>query len=190
MPKALLLVLLICTTGILWANTFTVNWDGSAQYITIQSAINASANGDIVLVSPGTYYENVDYNGKQITLENLEATTNDTTYISTTVIDGNNTGCCVRFHNAEQNATLRGFTLSHCIGYPIGSESQRRGGAIQLWTNISATIMNCNIAENRASSGAGIFAYESSVLFRGLKIHHNFATEIGGGRCRPGNSIC
>lgn len=36
---------------------------------TIQAALNASANGDRVLVSPGTYAENLDFQGKDVSLE-------------------------------------------------------------------------------------------------------------------------
>jgi hypothetical protein len=181
MSKALILISLICFIGLLYANTLTVNHDGSAQYTTIQSAINASANGDIVLVYPGTYYENVDYNGKEISLESLEATTNDTTYISTTIIDGNNTGCCVRFHNAEQNATLRGFTLTHGIGYPVFGDNQRRGGGVYIYIGCNVIIANCIITQNRSAEGAGIFMDKSSALFSDVKIHHNYSSDSAGG---------
>ena len=39
------------------------------QYSTIQSAINAAVPGDTVLVEPNTtYYENIDFIGKDITV--------------------------------------------------------------------------------------------------------------------------
>ena len=33
-----------------------------SQYSTIQAAINGSSNGDTIIVSPGTYYENINFN--------------------------------------------------------------------------------------------------------------------------------
>ena len=42
-----------------------------SEYSTIQLAINASTDGDIVLVEPGTYTENLDFNGKNIVVSSL-----------------------------------------------------------------------------------------------------------------------
>ena len=38
------------------------------HYSTIQGAINAAANGDEIIVRPGTYVENISFLGKAITL--------------------------------------------------------------------------------------------------------------------------
>ena len=35
---------------------------------SIQTAINVASNGDIIVVHPGTYYENIDFKGKAIIL--------------------------------------------------------------------------------------------------------------------------
>ena len=51
---------------------------------SIQAGIDAATNGDTVLVQPDTYVENINYNGKNITVGSLFLTTRDTTYISTT----------------------------------------------------------------------------------------------------------
>ena len=42
-----------------------------ADYTTIQSGINAAADTDTVLVQPGIYVENINYNGKLITVGSL-----------------------------------------------------------------------------------------------------------------------
>jgi len=164
------------------AATLQVAIDGSQPYTTIQSAINASVNGDMVLVHPGRYYENVVFYGEIITLCSLEATTNDSTYISSTIIDGNNAGSCVRFYNqTQQGSTLRGFTLEHGIGYPFGAQNDRSGGGIFVYNNCRVTITNCIIKNNISTMGGGLFAFEASLTLKGVKIHHNQASASGGG---------
>ena len=42
-----------------------------ADQPTIQDGIDASVDADTVLVQPGTYIENINYNGKLITVASL-----------------------------------------------------------------------------------------------------------------------
>ena len=56
-------VLVVCLFAVtsLQAATYTVDDDDpSADFSTIQAAINAASSGDIVYVFPGLYYEQVD----------------------------------------------------------------------------------------------------------------------------------
>ena len=56
-------------------------------YTIIQTAIDSSINGDTIIVSPGTYVENINFNGKNIVLASEFLLNNDTSYISSTIID-------------------------------------------------------------------------------------------------------
>ena len=71
---------------------------------TIQTAINRAFEGDTILVAAGTYVENLNYNGKNIVVGSLYLTTQDTSYISSTIVDGNQSGRVVYFGNGENSS--------------------------------------------------------------------------------------
>jgi len=184
MKILLLVTLMVAFTTMSFAVTLNVAIDGSEQYISIQAAIEAASNGDTVLVHPGRYIENIDYIGKSITVCSLEATTNDSTYISQTIIDGNRNGSCVAFRNAEQNATLRGFTITNGTGFLTYDELTRGGGVLinnAYMTEGSVSLTNCVITGNHAGMGAGISCLNASLQLSGVNIHHNYSLASGGG---------
>lgn len=178
--RMIMITMLMLLTTTAFAAILSVALDGSQSFNSIQTAIEASNNGDMVLVYPGRYIENIDYIGKSITVCSLEASTNDSTYISSTIIDGNQSGSCVAFRNSEQNATLRGFTISNGTGYTVYDELHR-GGGILLNQVSQINITNCHITNNKAGSGGGIFSIKSSMTFSGLQIYNNYSGSQGGG---------
>src|SRR5882757_5650191 len=108
---------LSCSTGVL-ATIITVPID----YPSIQEAINNSIDFDTVVVQSGNYLENLNFNGKKIMLTSLFYLSNDTSYISNTIIDGGNpvnadTGSCVIFSSGENvNSIIQGFTITGGTG--------------------------------------------------------------------------
>src|SRR4030042_4720476 len=87
------------------------------DFSSIQQAIDASANSDTVLVEANIYYENINFNGKNIIVGSYYLTTKDTSYISQTVIDGSETGRVVIISsNEDSTAKLIGLTI--CNGKP------------------------------------------------------------------------
>jgi len=137
------------------------------QYTTVQAAINAALNGDTVLVSPGTYYENIQFRGKGITVASLYLTTRDTTYIDATVINGSqpvhaDTASCVIIRGSslvssnDSTAALIGFRITGGTGTRWEDEHgpgswYREGGGI-LVQYLSPRIGFNHITFNQATS--------------------------------------
>jgi len=175
-----------------------------ADYPTIQLGIDASNPGDTVLVSPGTYIENINYYGKNITVASLFLTTMDTAYISQTIINGNQNGSVVYFLQGEDStALLCGFTITngnggiYCINSsprlmnlairensnPLGGWGPPTGGAGIYCENSSPVIKNVTITNNASSVyGGGISCCQRSTPFLSdVTITHNSAVSKGGG---------
>ena len=87
----------ILITTIVYSETLTV----PEQYSSIQAAINASNDQDTVMVSPGFYQENIDFNGKDIVVSSIFIIDQDSLIIASTIIDGNNNGSVVEFDDGE-----------------------------------------------------------------------------------------
>jgi hypothetical protein len=125
-----------------------------SQYTTIQAGINASVNGDTVLVSDGHYYERINFRGKGIIVASLILLDNDSLHIQNTIIDGDtlvlgvaDSGSVVCFANNETSSSLlQGFTIQNGIG-TINS-GIRKGGGIYCNNGSSPSIVHCNIMNN------------------------------------------
>jgi hypothetical protein len=156
-----------------------VDLDGGGQYLSIQSGIEAAVNGDTVLVHPGTYFENIDYSGKSITVASLELITGDVAYRDSTVIDGHESGSCVI---TAGNSALYGFTIQHGSGW-LNDNNDTIGGGILINDTPSFLLANCIIKDNSAFQGGGVYVYASSVYFKGLIIRDNIGYFGGGIYC-------
>ncbi|UCF70026.1 MAG: right-handed parallel beta-helix repeat-containing protein [candidate division WOR-3 bacterium] len=147
---------------------------------SIQAGIDSCSTGDIVLVAPGTYFENINFGGKAITVTSELGP-------GSTIIDGStpahpDTGCVVIFISGEDtNSVLHGFTITNGTGLvipPYGSA----GGGISCYTNSSPTITGNIITENAAVYGGGIDLFiDCAAIIIGNTISGNISDSSAGG---------
>lgn len=161
------------------AATYQVSLDGTGDFAVIQEAIDASVDGDEIVVHPGTYYENIHFNGKNITLRSTDPKNWDV--VNATVIDGQSIKPVVQFNGTEDGSCLlSGFTITN--GYEGRGESRGAGisGADSgVWPYCRATISNCLITGNRGVFAGGVFGCDG--LITNCLVTGNIASECVGG---------
>ena len=176
-----------------------------ADQPTIQAGIDVTADGDLVMVAPGTYVENIQFPGSRaITLQSEQGA-------EETVIDGSQNGSVVTLSDMEaEGAILQGFTIRngsgtysphyddylgggiYCSNSPysyieiisctlIGNTAYR-GGGIDINSAQNLTIEACTITANNAGSGGGGIYYTiSDPMIVNCTISDNKAAGKGGG---------
>jgi len=113
--KLLLLAFLIFTLSsfIGAAATYTVAADGTGNYATIQAAVSNVAKGDVVVVQPGTYTENVNINKTDLANFVLMSASGNPADTIITARDPTKSVLTVTFRN---NVTVKGFTFTGASG--------------------------------------------------------------------------
>jgi hypothetical protein len=133
-----------------------------ADYASIQAGINVATDGDIVLVADGTYFENINFKGKAITVASHYFIDGDTSHIANTIIDGSrasnpDSGSVIYFVTGEDTTSvLNGFTITNGTGtmhsYSIfGYEITGRGGGGIFCFNSGGRILFNRIVNNNVS---------------------------------------
>lgn len=184
------------------SNLFAFIHNVPADVPTIQGAIDLSTDGDTVLVHPGIYEENINFEGKAITVASLFLTTGNENYIDQTIIDADGNGTVITFeNNEERNSILCGLSITGGAGdFGLESDgyffSQRKAGGIYILM-AQPTISHCYIYGNNVSPtpndpsyGGGIMMYgfgdvaDSPIYFSPLiehcKVYENVAN-VGAG---------
>ncbi len=142
--------------------TGTGSWDN--PFATIQHGINQTVVDEVVLVEPGTYVENIDFGGANITVGSHYLTTGDEDYINQTVIDGGGLACVATFAGGETSiARLSGFTLTNGFGPWAADLPDYRGGGISCVNGSNPTLDHLFIWDNMSVLyGGGIFCHASA----------------------------
>jgi hypothetical protein len=171
----LLAAMIMAASGLLqpdcWAKAINVPGDQPS----IQSGINAASNGDTFEVAPGTYFENINFKGKLITVTARGGA-------GVTTIDGHRANAVVTFSSHETPAAvLSGFTIRNgwALGGALGIAANGGGIFIQL---SSPTILGNVITANSACAGGGGIALQySSAIIRSNTITANGQLPCTGG---------
>jgi hypothetical protein len=163
------------------------------HYDKIQLAIENAVDGCLILVSDGTYVENINFLGKKVTLRSVNGAEN-------TIIDGNANGSVVTFINNETNGSiLDGFTITNGTGTSWDSLvalAAKSGNDSIIFEDHTASFeafrtLFIDLNESIASSvsfastsssmlGGGIICYKSSPIIRNCIITNNLLTSSGG----------
>jgi hypothetical protein len=177
------------------------NEDGTAEhpFDSIQEAIEVAAEGATVIVRPGTYWENIDFMGKSITVTGLGPVGTTLTPEFPTV-QGLSDRPVVTFSQGEDpSAVLSGFVVTGGCGdraggifcrrsHPtivncliVGNRSTGRPGGGGISCNDSNPLLsNCTIADNVScgSDGAGLYCTDSHPVIQNCILWGNLPTEV------------
>jgi hypothetical protein len=155
------------------------NWTEAAT--SIQSAIDAAASGDTVLVGPGEYLIVTNLcvtNGVHIRGDAGSALT---------IIEANGLARCVYMSHSQ--AVLEGFTLRGGLVRGYGGEPafpNSSGGGVLIETG--GRVINCIVTQNEAADGGGVFLYAGGAV-EGCVIFSNRASNGAGVACWLGGSV-
>jgi|WetSurSiteA1Bulk_404760.scaffolds.fasta_scaffold01847_5 hypothetical protein len=193
----LLVIFMVAATG------YSTRIHVPLDYPTIQQAINAAQDGDTILVSPGTYTENINFLGKGIVLTSNFIFSHNLDDINNTIIDGSSpsdpdTASCVLMYKPnnsfsdDSSATLIGFTITGGKGtawndeHNLGSYYREGGGIlIQYWApRIRFNIIRDNEAYDKtglvSAGGGAIRCGDGNPLIENNIILHNRGRYGGG----------
>ena len=190
--KSMWMLSAVAICGLLSGNLFGATINVPGDYASIQEAVDASNDGDEIIVGPGTYTSTqdghvVDMKGKAVTLRSSDGA-------EVTIIDGENARRGIAMFNNETSETIiDGFTIANGNATPYdydddgdtGDDGSEWGGGIYC-SGSSAIIRGCTITGNTGLAGAGVTIRGGTSQLLDCVIENNLATHTGWSNGRGG----
>jgi hypothetical protein len=133
------------------------------DHATLQGCIDAIADGDTVIVAPGTYTgpgnRDIHTNGKSVTVIGEAGA-------ETTIFDAEQTTLFFTFSTENETTRIEGLTLRNGHSH--------LGGAVYIEISVAGTgpsFANCRFIANRSSSSGGAVLNEGDALVRFTRCH-------------------
>lgn len=191
LQKTFTILFCLIVVGLLQAKIINVPEDQN----TIQAGINAAVDGDTVLVADNIYLENINFNGKAITVASHFLVDGDTTHITNTIIDGSqpshpDSGSVVFFVSGEDTTSMIcGFTITGGTGTKSVDNSRVGGGIFVYLSGARITynkiISNSTTFYSARGGGIGTFPFGNdnySIVEENFSAHNKcFGEERGQG---------
>lgn len=186
------------------ADTVTVCLDGSCDFTSVGAAVDAAAEGDLILVAAGTYMLSapISLYGKDLVIRGAV----DASGRPTTVLNGQNTTYHINALVQTSATVIENLVLTNgrstqngaiymfgCQGTTIRNCSVRgnQRGAIGI-NNSNVTMIGCEIVDNAAgpgtSAGGGIYV-AGTISLIDCVVSGNAASYSGGGIYVPNGSV-
>jgi parallel beta-helix repeat protein len=143
-------------------------------YCSIQTAIDNAVDTDEIVVAPGTYFENINFLGRAITLRSADGP-------DVTIIEPGSSNPVVSCVSGEgPSAILDGFTIT-------GGSAPYAGGMFNWYS--SPTVTNCTFSGNVVpESGGGMLNWHSSNPTVTNCTFSGNTADVGGGMCNRDSS--
>ncbi|MEO0076985.1 MAG: right-handed parallel beta-helix repeat-containing protein, partial [candidate division WOR-3 bacterium] len=173
--KYIMPIILIGLIGSMSATIINVPDD----YLTIQAAINAAADGDTIQVAAGTYYENQIVINKAVTVLGAGYTS--------TIIDGSGasltTNGLIRIIATTGNVMFSGFTVQNAGGPPVTDPGDGKCN-VGIYTQSDVAGVTYTVSYNKIigtnnpndEEDYGLYSHSGK---ESLNFHHNIITQTG-----------
>ncbi|TET34341.1 MAG: PKD domain-containing protein [Planctomycetota bacterium] len=151
----------------------TVDVNGNGDFTTLQAAIDAAGDYDLILVKDGTYMgvgnKDLHFDGKKICLKSENGP-------DKCIIDCEGDGRAFNFQLTGEtlDSVIDGFTIQNAYS------GSGEGAAIYLYAS-DATISNCILKNNKTNGGGGAICNRDSESFISNTIIENNQAGFSGG---------